>query len=177
MSISLEELKATLNYDTETGLFTWKVRTSKRVRIGAEAGCFRGDYIVIRINKRLYLAHRLAWFYVHGVWPGEQIDHINGSKIDTRIANLRESSHRENGRNRRGHVDSESGVKGVTLERRTGKWFARICLDNKAIHLGTFDTKEEAAAAYDRAAKEVHGVFARLNGEVYGNVPKVQLLL
>jgi hypothetical protein len=90
-------------------------------------------------------------------WP--LVDHINGNGLDNRRENLRRATVQENNRNRR----PRNQYKGVTLERRTGRWFARIAIDGHRIHLGTFDTPEAAAAAYDTAAREHFGEFAWLN--------------
>ena len=84
-------MKDLLNYDPDTGDFTWKVSTSNRVRVGQVAGTLRHDgYIRIKVNGKLYLAHRLAWFFVYGVWPVEFLDHIDQDKSNNRINNLRE---------------------------------------------------------------------------------------
>jgi len=88
--------------------------------------------------------------------PDKEIDHINHNMLDNRRSNLREASHQENCCNRRKHRDNTSGFKGVYWHTSGGKWAA-------SIHLGMFATKEEAARAYDEAAKIIHGEFAHLN--------------
>lgn len=94
------------------------------------------------------------------------VDHLNSNGLDNRRCNLRICSHTENMRNRRLHVNNSSGYKGV-YARDSGKWIANIHVDRKQIHLGTFDSREEAAEAYDDAARKYHGEFARLN---FGNI-------
>ncbi len=95
--LTAEYLRSILHYDQETGIFTWKVRTARRVKAGDVAGCSDGDgYRLIKVQSRLYKAHRLAWLYIHGSWPKDQIDHINRIRTDNRIANLREVSNKQN---------------------------------------------------------------------------------
>lgn len=92
-------------------------------------------------------------------WP--LVDHINGNGLDNRRANLREATHAENMRNRRMSRNNTSGFKGVVLE--GSRWRARIRFDRQRVSLGAFATAEEAANAYDAAARELHGEFAALN--------------
>jgi len=121
-----------------------------------------GGYRSISVDGIRYSAHRLAWLHVHGEHPAGEIDHVNGDRSDDRIANLRPCSRRENAWNTRGR--SASGFKGVyRAENCTPKWHAKISVKGETLHLGSFDTKEEAAAAYDAAARRHHGEFARTN--------------
>lgn len=158
-----EELKDLLDYDPETGIFRWKVYRNQYAKVGDIAGNLRPDsYRQIKINGKFYLEHRLAWFYIYGEWPENQIDHINGMKTDNRIKNLREADRFDNTRNVKRRKDNSSGYKGVSLS--NGKWMARIwsIIDNKRkrCYLGYFNSPEEAYAAYCKAAKELHGEFA-----------------
>jgi hypothetical protein len=99
--------------------------------------------------------HRL----VMGAMDGEQVDHINGNGLDNRKANLRLCTHTENTRNRR--VSNGRRYKGVKPS--GGKWCAHISVDKKHIWLGTFETEDDAARAYNKAAKKHFGAFANLN--------------
>ena len=91
--ITQEELKELLDYNPETGLFTWNVYNN--IKNKTTAGTFNDGYIQIKIKQKIYQAHRLAWLYVYGEWPKGQIDHINGIRDDNRIENLRDVTNRE----------------------------------------------------------------------------------
>lgn len=135
-------LRATLRYDQETGVF-------HRPTTGAIAGSLHSNgYVYIKVAGRRYAAHRLAWLYVHGVWPEDQLDHINRRRGDNRIANLREATGVTNAANRNPRADSKSGYLGVTWYARSGKWQATTRKGGKTRHLGYFDTVAAARAAY-----------------------------
>lgn len=160
--ITVERLRELFHYDQESGVFTRKAERARNARMGDLAGCKRPDgYIVIRIDGSLYHAHRLAWLHVTGEWPKEEIDHLNCDPSDNRFANLREATRAENLRNIRKPCDNTSGFKGVSFDKRTGRWISSIRASGKQKYLGRFDTAEAAYAAYCTAAKELHGEFAR----------------
>ena len=152
--LTAERLRSILHYDPETGIFTWKVRTSTSVKVGDIAGCLDGGgYLRIRVQSRLYQAHRLVWLHVYGEWPKDQIDHINRNKTDNRIANLRDVSHKQNGQNRSKPSNNTSGCPGVVWYKQNSKWVAKIKHNQKLIHLGYFTDLEEAVAARKAAEK------------------------
>lgn len=137
-----------LSYDPETGMFH---------RNGRPAGCrLSCGYIQIRVKGTKRYAHCLAWFFMTGVWPEHQIDHINGRRDDNRWANLRASTNAMNSQNRRAaHRNNDTGMLGVTPH---GRGFqARIMVDGKAIHLGTFESASKAQAIYIDAKRRLHG--------------------
>lgn len=170
--LTAERLRQLLEYDPETGKFTWKVSTSSRVFKGMLAGTAHiKGYITIGLDKKNYLAHRLAWLYMTGKWPPDQIDHINGDRSDSCFSNLRLATHAENMRNSKLNKNSSSGVKGVYWSTEKKIWVARIYVDNCAIHLGLFTDIEDAATAYEKAAKEHFGEFARPERETRKQPP------
>jgi hypothetical protein len=114
----------------------------------------RKPYVHIQIDGKLYTRHRLVWLFVHGKWA-ERIDHRNGIHGDDRISNLRLASRSQNSANSRMHKDNKVGLKGVRITQNK-RYSAHI-------NLGTFDTPEEAHAAYQRAAIQLHGEFARFS--------------
>lgn len=159
--LTQEILKTLLDYSPDTGFFTWKERSLELFRSSQfqkifnsrharkEAGCFdsgRG-YWLIRINKKLYQAHRLAWLYMAGEWPTDQIDHIDGNPLNNKWENLRTVSQQENSRNSKLSATSTSGVTGVSWDTRRGNWRAHITVDAKQKYLGAFDKKEDAIIA------------------------------
>ena len=157
------ELRNILDYAPETGCFTWRKSPSDKIRVGQIAGGRHCQgYTSITFLGQKYLAHRLAWLYCFGVWPKDQIDHINGVKTDNRIKNLREATAVENGRNMRLPKDNTSGYKGVYRDRTRRKWLAHIRVNGVMKNLGRFTDIEAAANAYAKAARENFGEFARL---------------
>ena len=166
--ITHQRLLELLIYDPDTGVFTWLRRPgSDRLTntwnsryAGAVAGWLREGYRHIRLDGGSYLAHRLAWLWVHGSWPAALIDHINGDRADNRIANLREATQSQNVQNSRKRRNNTSGYKGVTWHEPLRKWRARISVPSKQIFLGYFTCPDEASRAYEAAARTYHGEFA-----------------
>lgn len=161
--ITAEELRAAIDYDKDTGIFTWRERDDVpnywNTRFANRAaGCVTPDgRRTIRIGGCNYLEHRLAWLYVHGHWP-VQIDHKNRDTLDSRIDNLREATNVQNRANQKRRKDNAAGFKGVKLVKTTGRYQARI----SGKHLGSYATPEEAHAAYCEAANKAFGEFARV---------------
>lgn len=158
--ISHAELIELFDYSPDTGQFTRKVSRAK-FKAGEVAGRLHGTarrYWRVGINGRGYLAHRLAWFYVHGVWPLE-IDHINGDPLDNRLCNLRTCTRQQNTWNRGIRGDSLVGVKGVG-KHRANRYRASIWVNGRHKFLGAYRTAEAAGAAYALAAYFEHGEFA-----------------
>ena len=153
-TLTAERLRELLEYDPETGAFTWRVSTSNRVRAGSVAGHLHSKwYINIQIDGRLYLAHRLAWLYIHGAWPEAEIDHIDDDPSNNRLANLREVTNQKNHQNqRRANTDSSTGLIGASPKK--GKFQAQIMINNKKRFLGYFETPEAAHEAYIEAKRQ-----------------------
>jgi hypothetical protein len=161
--LCLDLLRSILRYDAKVGKFYWLVDWQKpRAMIGCEAGSVVGEYHRISINYNKYLTHRLAWFYVHGVWPKDQIDHINGNKTDNKIANLRCADSSENQSNTAPRKAKKSKwPKGVSFYPDRGLWRSGIKKNGKSYFLGHYDCPAAAHLAYVIAADEHHGDFAR----------------
>lgn len=161
MDLTINRLKEVIHYDPDTGRFTRLQSTASypgRQLVGKEAGaCSHHGYRKIVIDRRRYYAHRLAWFFIHGVWPRFQVDHVNGDPRDNRIANLREATPSQNTANRRQAPGRMRGIK-----KKNNRWQARIQVDRQQFYLGSFATPGEARAAYAEAAKRMHGEFARV---------------
>lgn len=160
--ISHSGLLAMVSYEPTTGEFRWiEPLLFSPVKRGDLAGSKNGaGYCSIRINRRAYLAHRLAWFYVTGAWPVGEIDHKNGDRFDNRFENLRLSTHSQNMGNRKINTSNATGFKGIWI--KDGKFAAEIAARGERRWLGCFDTPEEAHAAYAAAAIEIFGEFARV---------------
>lgn len=160
MTLSIERLREVLNYEPETGVFTWRIAMPPRGMAGARAGTIqKNGYRAICINGFRAYAHRLAWFYVTGQWPSKHIDHRNGVHDDNRISNLREASRSQNLANQKLRSTSLSGFKGVSKKRNS--WQARLNVQGKQRVLGCFATPELAHQAYVDAAQKHFGEFAR----------------
>lgn len=161
--ISHARLCEVLSYDSKTGEFTWRVSTTggRRNKVGSIAGgnSRSHGYRMISIDGHIYRAHRLAWFYMTGSWPYEQIDHINNDRSDNRFENLREATQKQNNRNTLISKSNRVGLKGVCIFRN--KYHAQITVDRKNIHLGYFDCPAAAHFAYQVAADRHFGIYAR----------------
>jgi len=164
MSIKLvtyDRLRELFFCDIETGTFTRKINRQGNWA-GEIAGHVRKDgRRVIGIDGRSYLAYRLVWLYAKGSWPDGEIDHINLDSADNGISNLRIATSSQNRANMRAQPTNKSGVKGVCWAKREGKWRATINVRGKHIHVGFFNSIEDAGAAYISAAKKHFGEFAR----------------
>jgi hypothetical protein len=157
-----EDLIAAMSYDPATGIFTARITTGNR-RAGMAAGTLHASgYEVIKFQGRSVYAQRMAWFWVYGVWPPTELDHINGDKADNRIANLRPATKVQNSMNRGANKNNAAGVKGVCWRPDTGRWRAYITINGRKKSLGSFDDIEDAAAAYRTAATKSVGEFARV---------------
>ena len=157
--LTCAELRAHLHYDPETGVFV-------RLRDGKVAGGpwrIRGlTYRKIWVLGYQHLAHRLAWLYVHGKWPDNEIDHRNGDGTDNRLKNLRDATRGQNSTNSPAQKHSKTGLRDVHFHPKAGKYRAQICKNLKITHLGYFETAEEAHRAYLAAAAVLHGEFVRV---------------
>ena len=156
--LNADEVRRLLHYDQETGVLRWKQDMTTWTRAGSEAGVIQmGKYRRVGIRGRYYMAHRLAWLIVTGMWPTHEIDHINGNKADNRWVNLRAATTTQNRRNTR--HQNRSGLIGASYHAGSGRYRAQIRVDGRRIFLGWFQTAKEASAAYVAAAIRHHGEF------------------
>lgn len=158
---SADFLRQIISYDPETGIFHWRV-SIRGVRKGRPAGYLTlTGYLTIRVCGVLYGAHHLAWLYMTGQWPTHEIDHKDCNPSNNKFSNLREATSSQNKGNMRRPSHNRSGAKGAYEDKRSGRWYAQIRKNDRQIHLGCFGTREEAAVAYEKAAREYFGEFAR----------------
>ncbi len=156
---SIERVRAVLDYDAGAGALRWKI-TDRRKRKGTVAGKWHSDgYRYIQLDRKHFGAHRLAWVIVHGVWPPEHVDHINGNRGDNRLGNLRLASISQNNAHKGKKPGCSSNYKGV-CKVADNRWVSRITVGGRAIHLGSFRSETEAYATYREAAIKFFGDFA-----------------
>jgi len=142
--IDQQTLKKYLRYEPDSGLFIRRTKAG-RCDIGDIAGSKSGSgYIYIRVEDTRHSAHRLAFLYVNGEFPPEQVDHVNHVTDDNRWCNLRLVSNLENARNQSMHSHNTSGTTGVSWYASGEKWSAEIMVNGKAIFLGRRTDKQEA---------------------------------
>ena len=164
--LTQDRLKELLHYDPETGKFVWVGRFSfaSRVIIGSFAGTVHptncGTYIRIEIGGKSYYAHQLAYLFMTGSFIGI-LDHRDGDGLNNSWENLRPTNAKLNCANAKIRRDNSSGFKGVTWDKRSRKWHARIGGGVNRKSLGYFSAAEDARKAYVTAAKNAYGDFAR----------------
>lgn len=158
-------LKEKVIYDHDTGLFTHRYSCTKHLSGDSIGSSARDGYRTISIDGGSYPAHRLAWLYMTGRWPNHHIDHRNQIKRDNSFRNLRECTPSQNGANTGAQSNNTSGYKGIykRVRKKGDTWVAKITAEGMVSYLGTYDTKEEAAKAYNDGAIEAFGQFACLN--------------
>lgn len=181
VDLTPKEVSELLDADMDNGKLKWKYRPEAQFPAGYRAyrswnarfldkeaftAVNNHGYKVGTLFGKIYTAHRVVWAIAHGEWPSDQIDHINGLRVDNRLCNLRLTSNSRNHKNQKMPATNTSGVVGVRLEKRTGAWVAAIYDCGRRHYLGTFSEKDEAIAA--RKAAEVrfgyHPNHGRQNG-------------
>ena len=158
MEINQDFIKSKLNYDPETGIFTWK-----RKKVSNTAGYLQKDgYIRFNFNNKHFRAHTLAWLYMYGEYPSQHIDHINGNPSDNRISNLRLCTRSQNMHNRKVNKTNKLGIKGVCWNKRIKKFHVQISLNGKVNHIGYFEDLELAELVAIESRIKFHKEFARI---------------
>ena len=169
--VTLARLKNVLDYNPKTGVFVWRVRRNShagKIFIGAVAGAIApdkdgGSHIVIGVDGARYRAHNLAWLFMTGAWPANEVDHKDGIRTNNKWKNLRDVNHMQNCWNiNKLRAANVSGKTGVTWVAKRNKWMSRLKADGKIIHFGMFDKDKLAEAIAARVAGEVkyYGKFA-----------------
>lgn len=151
---ALKRAKECFNYDSSTGTF---VRRSSGKIVGS---VHHSGYLHIWFEGRHFLAHRLAWAFVHNRWPQQQIDHINHERSDNRIGNLREASHGQNTRNSKIYRTNHSGFRGVSWHSQSKAFVAQANFRGRVHYLGLYKTAKQAHAAYCIFARSHYEGFA-----------------
>jgi hypothetical protein len=156
-TLTQSRLRELLRYDPASGLFSWWRMAPGRWK--PIAGCINtGGYRVIRVDGELHYAHRLAWLYIYGQWPEEEIDHKDNDRSNNSLINLRAATHEINMQNallpRVGR--DHTRLPGAYLHTKSGLWRAAISINSKYQHIGNYETAEEASAAYIEAKRRLH---------------------
>lgn len=167
MTLTQAQLQEVIRYDPLTGQFFWRTCRWRRPQNAAPIEreiVPKPDhgYARVRIEGVLYYMHRVAWLYMTGDWPSDEIDHINGNRSDNTFSNLREATSEQNKHNVGLCATNTSGFKGVSWDKRDRRWYPYIWVNNKKRHLGSFSSAEEAHKAYTTAAQRLRGEFARV---------------
>lgn len=156
--LSQKTLKKALKYEPHTGTFTWRTPRSK-VQIGNIAGSLdktRKGYRRIKLNGQAYSAHRMAFLYMTGAWPINQVDHLNHDMDDNRWTNLREATQEDNSLNRKIPRNNKTGIVGVRWNAQCNKYQALIRHRNILYHLGLFKHFKDAVTVRKAAERRLN---------------------
>ena len=165
-------LRERLTYDPKTGALRWRERPQSHFACEQawsawnikyalmDAGTKSKGYLIVKMDGSAYSAHRIAWKLFSGEEPPPTIDHRDCNPANNIWENLRPATRSQQMWNARANRNNTLGKRGVYLH-RSGRCVARINYKRVAYCLGLFDTIEEASAAYERAARELHGEFYR----------------
>lgn len=158
--LTAKELKRILHYNPKTGIWTRIFSNGRSDLVGSICKCVDGyGYVQIRIGKQRLKAHRLAFLYMIGKFPKQEVDHIDLNRANNKWSNLREATKRQNMMNMKVRRDNVVGLKGVT--RTKDGFMVRIVVDGKRKYIGLFGNQFDAHRAYLKEAKKHFGLFAR----------------
>lgn len=176
---SPEVLRQLLRYEPDTGKLFWRERGVEWFRggkyspdrvcriwnkkySGREAGSPNGHgYLRINIGAARFLSHRVIWAMMFGHWPADEIDHINGSRSDNKISNLREADRSQNGHNKGAPKSNVSGRKGVSWHKHGRKWQVKLGVNGQQYYLGLFSDFDQAVEVRAEAARRLAGEFSK----------------
>ena len=166
MMITQSQVKELFQY--RDGNLYWKIiKVKNQVKVGDLTGhIHHTGYRLIKINNKMYSSHRLIFLYHYGYLPNE-IDHIDGNRLNNDIENLREVTRSQNQWNRKSNKNSLSIYKGVSWHKPNKKWMSHIGINGKKKHLGLFNLEINATLAYDRAAFKNDPIHSKLNFPMY----------
>jgi HNH endonuclease len=165
--LTVEYVRSILDYDPATGNFIWRARNDVPPNwVGRWAGRKAGrinhhGYVDISIHRSRYPAHRLAWLYMTGEWPSDEIDHKDLNRFNNSWANLRTASVSENRANCKVRRHSGTQLKGVYRDKDYGRYYAQISIGGKTHHLGSYLCPAAASIAFALASEKHRGEFAR----------------
>ncbi len=145
--------------------FTYNAGTGDFIRYDGKWGSINNaGYIHINYEDSKYKIHRLIWKWWYGYDP-EEIDHMNGDRLDNRIDNLRNVDRKTNNRNRPKQNNNTSGFTGVFWDKDRSSWLSYMSIDKKMIKIGYYNTPQEAKEARDEFIKEFHpNLFSKRHG-------------
>lgn len=154
--LTQDYLKSIFSYDPKTGIFV-RIKNIASAKIGDIAGRLDSTgYVQISVKGKRYMAHRLAWLYMTGSWPSDEIDHINRIRHDNRFINLREVTSAQNNWNYPISRHNTSGATGVSYDKFHKKYKASIRAHNKQYHIGYYDNIDDAKLAYNQKKQQLH---------------------
>jgi len=162
--VNFEKIKEAINYDPETGEFTWSIPPKCHPNLlGKPCGVWipnrSKEYLVIQIFGKKYRAHRLAWMIVYGAIP-EVVDHIDGNTKNNAISNLRNVTCLENSQNHLKHQlpteRKKSGLPAGVKLLKSGMFQARITIGKRQIALGSYPTAQKAHEVYMEKRRKYH---------------------
>lgn len=163
--MGIDEILASVRYDHLTGDFSWK----DPQKASSPCGHINGTgYKIIRVGRRLFRAHRIAFLLMTGNWPAHYVDHINGDRSDNRWHNLRSATNPQNQMNRGLDANNTSGVKGLSWNNKNKSWQAAVAANGKrykkdftTIRLGDSEKAKAAAVLWLESTRSaLHGEFA-----------------
>ena len=156
--LTAEKLREIVSYDADSGVFTRLSCFQRPDVLGAiENNQSDNCYARITIDGERHYLHRLAWLYMTGTWPADEIDHINGCRTDNSWRNLRHVSRQANAQNLRNiRANNKSGITGVSWDSARNKWVSRIKVGKTYKLVGRFDSIEESGIAYLAAKRKYH---------------------
>jgi hypothetical protein len=157
---------AELLYVDTSGVLRWAAARGNRAAHTVAGSLGRDGYVDVKTSVGRFKGHRIAWYLSTGTWPILPLDHINRDRADNRPSNLRVVDLQANARNRSPYVGRTSAYKGVSLQKHSGKWQAKITINRKQIHLGQYDDEELAALVYEEAAAKYFGEHAACHSEI-----------